>query len=1211
MKSFDLVHTPLEGINLIEASAGTGKTYAIEGLFVRLVVEKRLPVDQILVVTFTKAATAELKDRIRRKLIQAQAGFSQGASDDPFVPELVRKTAERTLPSDLLGEALADFDRASIFTIHGFCQRFLYEYAFETGSAFDAALVSDPTDLIHEVVDDFWRQHFYQAPVEFVSYCLQARKTPAYFYQLLIRGCRPGVTVIPFMEAPSTPALTAFRSALESLKSGWPDSREAVIRVLNDPALHGSIYGSLKPDAKLSGMSRRQLKIQTLVAAMDAMADPKSTGFPLLPGFDKLTRSKLAAATRKHQNTPDHGFFDLCEELHLNAARLTSEFETLLLYVKQQAIRSGRAELATRKRIRNIQFFDDLLLLVQAALMSQNSSTLVSYVRRRFRAALVDEFQDTDSVQYDIFSRLFAADDGSLFMIGDPKQAIYGFRGADIFSYLRAVRDTRCRFTLTTNYRSHAGLIEAVNTMFSQVPRPFVFDDIGFHKARAAGGSLSQQKDAAPPLTLWYLDPGRFSAPNKPINKTKATQCIARAVAWEILRLLSCEAPQREAEDIAVLVRTNRQAHLIKQDLNRLRIPAVLHSTGDIFDTGEALELQQVLAAIAEPNSMRRLNAALVTDMLGISGNELAGVDEAARWWQARMSRTRHYHDLWRQHGFMRMFHQVLADEGIKGRLIQFEDGERRLTNVLHLSEVLHRQSLTTNFGMSGLLKWLAEQRAAPTRRLEEQLLRLESDEKAVRIVTIHKSKGLEYPVVFCPFVWEGVSVSDEEVLFHDGDNDKRLTLDLDAKADPGHLILARNEQLAENLRVLYVALTRAQQACYLAWGRIRSAYNSALAYLLHSKYADDLPEDLTGDLEQRFEARTDSELMSDLDGLVRQSNGGIRHIPLPEAPVDAVVPDRTAAPLELKCREFAGTVDHSWRVSSYSSLLSQQTAQPDMPDRDTLPESIWLASDDPDGAIGLERPRDICAFPKGARTGLFFHEIFERIPFGARHQDTRRTLIAGKLQEYGFEPDWLEPVHAAVEAVLSVRLRSDRGDLVLSDVGQDRRIHEMEFYFPLATVRPQTLQHILRRSSLGSVCGELPHRLESLEFAPTRGFMKGFIDLIFEHRGVFYLLDWKTNYLGPSLAHYAEDKLAKAMAEHYYVLQYLLYTLAVHRHLGLRTAQYRYEQHFGGIFYLFIRGVDTEKGSDFGVFHDRPDSNLIRSLGKALIPGFHESDRI
>jgi exodeoxyribonuclease V beta subunit len=1211
VKPFDLVHTPLEGINLIEASAGTGKTYTIEGLFVRLIAEHRLPVDQILVVTFTKAATAELNDRIRRKLIQAKTALLRGVHNEPFLEQLVDKTTDPQRAADLIGEALANFDKAAIFTIHGFCQRLLYEYAFETGTSFDTELVADPRELVREVVDDFWRQHFYPAPVEFVGYCLEAQKTPDYFYRLLIRAGRPDVTVIPVADKPSTSALGAFRSSLEDFRSRWPESREAVIRCLNDPALNATIYGSLNPDTKLSGLSRRELRIRNLVAHVEAMANPNNTGFPLFPEFEKLTRSKLKASTRRNQTAPDHVFFDQCEDLYVNAAELTAEFENLLLFIKQELIRSGRAGLSIRKQLNNIQFFDDLLLLVQAALSSARADRLISCVRGNYQAALVDEFQDTDSVQYDIFSRLFAAPGSLLFMIGDPKQAIYGFRGADIFSYLKAAREIPRRFTLTTNYRSDAGLVEAVNAIFSKVQRPFVFGDIGFRKAQAARVATPEGQERSARLIVWYLDPAQYSAPNRPINKTDASRSIAQALGWEILRLLTHERSKREPQDIAVLVRTNRQADLIKQVLGRLRIPSVLYSTGDIFDTREALELQQILASIAEPNHIRRLKTALVTDMLGISGDELSGADENAHWWQDRMARTRHYHDLWSQHGFMRMFHQFLVDENIKQRLIRFEDGERRLTNVLHLAEILHQQSLATNFGLSGLLKWLAEQRAAPNRRFDEQLLRLESDEKAVKIVTIHKSKGLEYPVVFCPFGWESIDVNEGDFLFHDVDNDARLTLDLAAGADPRHLVLARNEQLAENLRLLYVALTRAKEACYLPWGRIKSADTSALAYLLHADFTDNLPEDLTADLKARFDAKTDAELISELNRLVRRSNGSIKVMPLPATPVEAVGPGQALQPSDLRCREFTATIDHSWRVSSYSSLLLQREAHPDRPDRDAMRAPPWISLDDEEPGTELQRPKHVFAFPKGTRTGLFFHDIFERVPFAVPQREARRLLIAAKLQAYGFESDWLEPVHTAIEDVLNARLRTERTELELSAVADDRRIHELEFYFPLAPVSPGTLQDAFGRSRHNCGYEEFPNRLESLEFAPARGFMKGFIDLIFQHQGVFYVVDWKSNYLGPDLSYYALDRLTAAMIEHYYFLQYLLYTLAVHQYLTLRMPRYRYEQHFGGVFYLFVRGVNTQTGSDFGIFHDRPDPDLIRSLGQALIPGFRDGDSI
>ncbi|MGD2187198.1 MAG: UvrD-helicase domain-containing protein, partial [Desulfobacterales bacterium] len=750
MEPFDLINTPLEGINLIEASAGTGKTYTIEGLFLRLILEKRLQIDQILVVTFTKAATEELRDRIRDKLRQAEKAFHNASSRDDLLNDLLKRQTDHRVATDLIHDALVEFDKAPIFTIHGFCARILYEHAFETANLFDTELITEQTELVREVAEDFWRINFYHAPLEFISYFTQKIKGPRYFWRLLSKLRAAEMNIVPEISKPRLKGITAFRTAFQRLKDQWPDARKTVINALQDPSLSGTQYGSLRPAENGSAMTKRDIKILAMVDDMDKYMLSNSTGFPLFRNFEKFTTHQLNSAVKKNQQPPSHDFFIACDEVYRLAADLEAEMENYLVYLKTELFAYASSELMERKAAKNIQFFDDLLMLVKKALMTQKGNPLAEAIRQKYKAALVDEFQDTDSVQYEIFSRLFSAEDSLLFMIGDPKQAIYSFRGADIFSYIKAARHAKSKFTLTENWRSEPLLIKAVNTIFSNVKNPFIFKGIPFEHARSGDKRSITAKASKTPLTLWYLDSRIHSDRNKPINKTQAEELIAAALAEEICRIVSVQTEPWLPGDIAVLVRTNRQAQLVKDRLSAKGLPSVLYSTGNIFDSHEAMEIEKVLLSIAEPDNMGYLSAALTMDMMGVKGEDLLSLQRDARQWENRVAQIRDYFRMWQRSGFMRMFQMLLALEKIRQRLLSFPDGERRLTNVLQLAEILHQESIQKNLGMTGVLKWLAEQRDPQSPRLEEHQLRLESDEEAVKIATIHKSKGLEYPVVFC-----------------------------------------------------------------------------------------------------------------------------------------------------------------------------------------------------------------------------------------------------------------------------------------------------------------------------------------------------------------------------------------------------------------------------------------------------------------------------
>ncbi len=1213
MKPLDLLHTPLKGINLIEASAGTGKTYAIEGLFLRLILEKQLQVDQILVVTFTRAATEELKDRIRTRLLQAEKAFAAGASEDDLLAGLLKRQKDHTAAMDRVHDALVEFDKAPIFTIHGFCARILYEHAFETANLFDTELISDQTELVRDVAEDFWRNHFYDAPLEFISYFTEKIKGPQYFWKLLNKAVAAEIKIIPRLEKPHLKTLPAFRIANQRLKDQWPAARPAVMEALRDPALSGTQYGSLIPAENGPAVTKRELKVLSITEAMDKFAAANRTGFPLFKSFENFTTQKLKKATRKNKLPPSHDFFLVCDEVYHCAGALEVELEQFFVYLKMQLLNDAPTALKKAKSERNIQFFDDLLILVKQALITRKRNPLAAAIRQKYKAALVDEFQDTDSVQYEIFSGLFPAEDSLLFMIGDPKQAIYSFRGADIFSYLKAARKAQAKFTLSDNWRSKPQLITAVNTIFANSKSPFLFEEIPFENAHPGIQCSKDPKEKEAALTIWYLDSRGHSDQNKPINKTDAVRLIAAAVAEEICRLVTAKPDSTQPGDIAVLVRTNRQARQIKKRLSAKGLPSVLYSTGNIFDSREAMQIEKILLSISEPDNPGYLKAALAMDMMGARGEDLLPAALGTRQWQCRRTGWREYFQVWQQSGFIRMFQMLLSREKIRRRLLAFENGERQLTNVLHLAEIIHQESTRQNLGISGILKWLAEQRDSRSLRLEEHQLRLESDEDAVRIVTIHRSKGLEYPVVFCPYSWEGTWVNDPDIIFHQahkGDSDPSLTLDLGSDSRATNLIRAQNELLAENIRLLYVALTRAKSKCYLAWGNINSAESSAPAYLLHTAgglQIDERFEDIIGDLKKQVNPKSDKDRIIDLNRLAKKSQGSIAVAALPE-PSDCNFFEQKGAAEAMTCRKFAGRIDHTWKVSSYSSLASRRVSDIDLPDRDAFGDFFRHLRGDTAESIDMwasAKHDGIYAFPRGSRAGNFFHDLFEHLDYADCSPGTLSEPVQSALQAYGFDRNWQDIVCETIAHVLSVSLKPAQPDLTLASIAFEQRINEMEFYFPLNRITPQKMRSVFKAHGSIDSGADFPDWPGRFVFSPVAGFMKGYIDLVLQHRDRFYLVDWKSNYLGPTPDCYSQEALQGAMQHNFYTLQYHLYVLALCQYLRMRHPAFEYTSDFGGVFYLFIRGIDRYRGPEYGVYFDLPKTALINALGKTLIPGF------
>lgn len=1204
MKAFDLISSPLTGINLIEASAGTGKTHTISLLVIRLLLEKQITIDKILIVTFTQAATQELRDRVFHLLLLTRDALSNGKQVDSSIDEILTTREDRKRDLRVIRNAIADFDKASIFTIHGFCNRILHDQAFETGNRFDTELLTDPMAILKETAEDFWRKQMYPSPVEFVNYVFNKIKGPGYFFNLLGRMNVLDIRIIPQITDPGTHSLDQYRKTYTLLQKVWGNHRDEIRRLLCDPSLKGNIYGSVKTDDTVGGLNTRTVKIEKMSLEMDRFLFHKNPGFPLFKGFESFTALKLEKSVKKNAVPPKHKFFNTCDDLHHYGNILEKEFQNKFVYLKGHFFEYAHREMDTKKKTRNVQFYNDLILNVRNALLKTIASDhlLIDEIRSKYKAALVDEFQDTDSVQYEIFSKLFSSKEHIFFMIGDPKQSIYSFRGADVFSYMEAARHTDHAYTLTDNWRSNERFIKGVNTLFANVSHPFIFKDITFEPGKAGDSDNAFERWDATPITLWFVP----SRKEKPLNKAMAESHIGKAVADEIVHLLSSNSGNTLAreEDIAILVRTNRQALILKNHLSARNIHAVLYSPGDIFDTHEAYEIERLLEGIFEPGNDRKLRSALSTDMIGEHAETFESTEDQGL--EEKFERFKNYRRIWAANGFIRMFNQCLIDENVKQRLLVYPDGERRVTNILHLAEILQRESVENKKGMSDLLKWHSEQRDPEMPRKEENQLLLESDRRAVNIVTIHKSKGLEYPIVFCPFSWEGLVRQDDDVFFHDTYFEKKLTYDLRDKEFSPHLIEAQIEKMAENLRLFYVAVTRAKQACYLTWGHINSAETSPLTYLLYGNSIKD-GENPIERLTDIYSEKSSDALLSDMMALAHTSKETIQAVELPYGKEDVEIHHPEDKEISLFCRSFHGRINRAWRISSYSSFVSQKEKETELPDYDHLTSSfgevpVSLPVEEP------ERPReetDIFSFPKGAKAGIFFHDLLENLEFTTTDPEDHKRIINEKLIAYGFDSEWINPIYRLVYDLLNIPFILNNRRIRLSSIENNHRINEMEFYYPSKRVSPRALGKIFSPFRNHAVLYEFPLHLEQLTFSPTEGFIKGYIDLVFHFEDKFYIIDWKSNFLGNRTALYHTDALAKVMGISLYSLQYYLYALALHQYLKKRYTTYRYNDHFGGVFYVFLRGIDIHSGPEYGIFADLPNQDILNTLGQKLIPEF------
>lgn len=1173
---------PIAGTNLIEASAGTGKTYTISGLFLRMIIEKQLMVNEILVVTFTRAATEELKDRIYKLLISARNAFSGHPCDDPFLQSLLSDFSESDSNAEALKrikDAIRDFDECAIFTIHGFCQRMLVENAFESRSLYDTEVVMDQSEFILDAVQDFWRTRFYDAPMFLISE----------FINIGINGLvnlfryRERNPELRIQQVPHVPEAADVLVALEQCEAArakvreiLPESSAALLLLfeMDQKLLNGQAYNKNLPiycDAVWAYIrSNKPIEFLDLPDKIDIFCP-------------SVMRTKLLKSN-KDQRIPASPVFPLIEMF----VDVYQSFETLKIALVTQTkvdlFHVVEMRLQERKRSENTQSFNDFLVNLKTSLLTSDDQSLLSEsVRKRFKAAMIDEFQDTDPVQYAIFNELFA-DDRILFLIGDPKQAIYSFRGADIYAYLSASNDVNRVYTLPNNYRSDADLVSGVNRVFSLSDRPFIDEQIQFDAVTAVQSGPSDlvvEGEFSSGLTIWTGPPRDekdvYSSPT-------ASVAVCEAVTAEIYRLLKM-ATERKAyinkngkqevlkpSDFAILVRKKSEMKLLEQYLTRYGIPCVLSGTSSVFDTPEAFDLRRFLLAVLNPKDSRAVKAAMAGSGFGATAVDLDAVNRGASdLLEFFVASLKSYNESHHQNGFIHMFRQYLADYQVKERLIALPNGERKLTNLLHLSEILHEKYVSSGGGLLELFKWFCQQMDAPELRKEETELRMETDENAVTVVTIHKSKGLEYPFVFAPFVWS--HVDEQETLFHDGEG---MVLDLGNDVEEASKQKAFKDMMSEKMRLYYVAMTRAKYRCYTFWGGFNSrgsAHLSAPAYLFHGSTVskDNLAADLKAVFKGLKHADVEKHLAAlfELDPTVRVSN-------LPVISFDEPLM-LDVATTEFKIISAERHITDGSRVSSFSGLTRHTAVH--TKDMDKLLADVVT--------VEPAKPNSIFDLPKGARIGTFLHEFFEHLHFQSATDDRSLNLLSLLLQKYNVDDRFRDAVWQMKEDVLSAILP---GHILLNQLSDDHRLNEMEFHFSMSKFHLSKLRELAKEYNLPDMYVE---RLKRLNTTVTQGFMTGFIDMVFEHEGKYYLLDWKSNHLGNQLNDYHQGALMGAMAEHDYFLQYWIYSVALHQYLAQVIPDYDYDTQFGGAFYLFIRGVSA----DTGVYFNKLERNFVLAL--------------
>lgn len=1145
--------SPEPGITLIEASAGTGKTYSITKIICNLIASGAGRIDEILVLTFTETATQELRDRIRSAIREE-------------IHNATQRGEERTITH--LSDALDNFESAAIFTIHGFCNRILREFSLEAGIGPEFAILKNPsvfqdqleTEVAREIQEDALKNPFIALGLHalglktgFIKQTLNLRDSED------LRDSGAGVSAL---------FQTFFRDAFASLQQAW---------MLEHLDLRADLLSDDAPIQK----RRKAYKNEELEALFDRLHTAFQNGgqrlyLDFLIDIQHLSRSTLEdpKVLKSGRSLAPLLFYGQCDQ----AWQQLQEFSKLLV---QRILEIRNQRVNTLVYREQTLRFDDLLSFSRS-IVEHPSRRFAHLLYQRYKVALIDEFQDTDPVQYAILHGIFQKPPAQekprpMVLIGDPKQAVYGFRGGDIFTYNLAKKEARQVFFLDTNWRSSTAINEGVNELLSVSSAPFGFDWISYQPVKTAAKNTNQCLLRRLPQAGWQVQSGIEWIELE--SGTSNFDKIER-VALDISELLHSESWIQTPDgvkslgpsDIAVLVPDNKNGARIHEALGQQQVSSSIFGGASVFQTSQALQLYAVLHAMQNPRDFSLVNGASTSSFFDSHfhpQNARDGTEGSTELLRDISTAS----DLWHDRGLSVALGYLSRKYHWKKNLASLNAANRVLANHQQVLDLLIDQEAQGVADPETLLKWFREHIEEPDSKDQDQLLQLDTDEAAVTIMTMHKSKGLEFPVVFIPFLpAKSGRPPKYPHQYHDlRTGELRTTLSKEF-ASATALASREAEAASESLRTTYVAITRAKIACYL--------------YLQpeeHNESVLDAWLPIAGELSERIQL--------------------LQHrAKLSPVPADPSLPTGTVSTPEnsLTSPENPPPVPSTKTHLSFTGIVTGASGETML----NTDEPVLFSYNPQSAKQGSETepPHTLFDFDKGTNAGLLFHDILEYADFN--DPSGWRELIESKLEQFGYSSERWTPVFVTwLQKLVESPLKFPKSaPTSLQSFRTEMLFRETEFSFPIVWGE-QTWRKLSSLFSEASWLLQLGYRLPDLQVVrlTLQAFVNGIVDCWYIENGKVMLIDWKSNHLGSDLEAYNTNSIVEAMNEHHYHLQYLLYIAAINRYLRLVTTGYDYERDFAGVGYCFLRGINS-KTENAGWFICLPPADFILQLEKILL---------